>query len=204
MGLLAELRNPEKLDLILSVGIISIYSVPVFWLGQVLVILFSVKLNLFPAQGMEPLMSTSTGIKAIGERIHYLILPGITYGLYEAARFSRIIRTSVKQTVMRGYITTAKLKGLNIREVVMRHVLRNASIPIVSVIGYAFGVAMGGTVLIEYVFSWPGLGMLLIDAITQRDNQTILGVVITIALSVIVINFIVDILHSMLDPRIRL
>jgi peptide/nickel transport system permease protein len=117
------------------------------------------------------------------------------------------MRASVVETLGQGYIITAKAKGLSRRaiiSIIWRHVLRNSSLPVVTIMGYAFGVAMGGAVLIETMFTWPDIGLLLIDAIRARDNQTIVGVVLFISFAVIVMNLIVDLLYCALDPRIRM
>jgi len=113
------------------------------------------------------------------------------------------MRASVVETLGQGYIVTARAKGLTRSAIVRRHVLRNSSLPVVTVMGYAFGVAMGGAVLIETVFSWPGIGLLLIEAIRARDNQVVVGVVLFVSVAVILMNLFVDILYGVLDPRIR-
>jgi peptide/nickel transport system permease protein len=153
---------------------------------------------------MGPLISRTTGFAWLLERARYLALPAATYAIYEATRAAKLMRASVVETLGQGYIITAKAKGLSRRAIIWRHVLRNSSLPVVTVMGYAFGVAMGGAVLIETVFSWPGIGLLLIDAIRARDNQTIVGVVLFISFAVIVMNLIVDLLYCALDPRIRM
>ena len=179
------------------------YAIPGFWLGQLLVILFAMKLNWFPTQGLSPLFSRASGVAFVLERAHYLALPAITYAVYEATRVARLMRASTIETLEAGYIVTARAKGLSRGAIIRGHVLRNSSLPVLTVMGYAFGVAMGGAVLIETVFSWPGVGRLLIEAIRNRDNQVVVGVVMFIALAVIVMNLIVDILYGLLDPRIR-
>ena len=142
-------------------------------------------LGWLPTQGMAPLLSRASGLGWLVERLRYLALPALTFAVHEATRAARIMRASVQETLGQGYIITARAKGLSRNAIIWRHVLRNSSLPVVTVMGYAFGVAMGGAVLIETVFSWPGIGLLLIDAIRARDNQTIVGVVLFISFAVI-------------------
>jgi peptide/nickel transport system permease protein len=118
-------------------------------------------------------------------------------------RIARIMRASVIDTLSQGYIVTARAKGLSRGQIIRSHVLRNSSLPLVTIAGYAFGHALGGAVLLETVFTWPGLGLLLVDAIRLRDNMTVVGVVIFSAIAVVAMNLIVDLLYAMLDPRIR-
>jgi peptide/nickel transport system permease protein len=198
----ATTRNP-RVDHFWTTASLIGYAIPGFWLGQLLVILFAMRLGWLPTQGMAPLVSRAHGVAWVLERLRYLALPAITYAVYEATRVARLMRASVVETLGNGYIVTARAKGLARSAIIRRHVLRNSSLPVLTVMGYAFGVAMGGAVLIETVFSWPGIGLLLIEAIRARDNQVVVGVVLFVSMAVILMNLLVDILYGVLDPRIR-
>lgn len=203
IGLLCATTRNRHVDRFWTTTVLVGYAVPGFWLGQLLVILFAMQLGWFPTQGMSPLISRAHGAAWLLERLRYLALPAVTYAVYEATRVARLMRASVADTLGQGYIVTARAKGLSRGKIIRRHVLRNSSLPVVTVMGYAFGVAMGGAVLIETVFSWPGIGLLLIEAIRVRDNQTVVGVVLFISLAVILMNLLVDLFYGLLDPRIR-
>lgn len=205
IGLLSATSRNRHVDRFWTTVALVGYAIPGFWLGQLMVIVFAMRLGWFPTQGMAPLISHATGPAGfLLERMRYLALPAITYAVYEATRVARLMRASTIETLGAGYIVTARAKGLSRGAIIRGHVLRNSSVPVLTVMGYAFGVAMGGAVLIETVFSWPGIGLLLIEAIRNRDNQVVVGVVLFISVAVIVMNLVVDILYGLLDPRIRI
>ncbi|SDR35398.1 peptide/nickel transport system permease protein [Rhizobiales bacterium GAS191] len=203
VGVISATSRNRHVDRFWTTTTLIAYAIPGFWLGQLLVIVFAMQLGWLPTQGMAPLISRAGGMSWLLERARYLALPAITYAIYEATRVARLMRASVVETLGQGYITTARAKGLSRSAIIGRHVLRNSSLPVVTVMGYAFGVAMGGAVLIETVFSWPGIGLLLVEAIRARDNQVVVGVVLFVSFAVIVMNLIVDLLYCALDPRIR-
>ncbi len=203
VGMVSATTRNKQVDRFWTTATLVGYAIPSFWLGQLLVILFAMQLGWFPTQGMAPLISRATGFAWMLERVRYLALPAIAYAVYEATRVARLMRASVIETLGQGYIVTARAKGLSRHAIIRGHVLRNSSLPVVTVMGYAFGVAMGGAVLIETVFSWPGIGLLLIDAIRARDNQVVVGVVLFVSIAVILMNLVVDLLYGFLDPRIR-
>jgi peptide/nickel transport system permease protein len=203
IGILSGTTRRKNVDRLWTTTTLVAYAVPTFWLGQLLVILFALHLDWFPTQGMGPVISQAEGLDWVGERLRYMALPVLAFAVHEGMRVARIMRASVIDTLGQGYIVTARAKGLTRRAIIWRHILRNSSLPLVTVAGYAFGAALGGTVLLETVFTWPGLGLLLIEAIRMRDNMTVIGIVIFSALAVIVMNFIVDLLYALLDPRIR-
>jgi len=179
------------------------YAMPTFWVGQLLVMAFSIQLGWFPTQGMGPMISRANGLDWVLERATYLALPVLTYTILETTRVARFMRASVSETLEQGYIVTARQKGLSRREIIMGHVVRNSILPVITVMGYSFGTAMGGAVLLETVFSYPGVGSLMVESVRARDTQVIVGVVILIACSVVVMNVLVDLLYAWLDPRIR-
>jgi len=153
------------------------------------ILIFAVQLRWFPASGYEG--------------IRYLVLPAFTLGLILSGILARLIRSSMLEVLNQQYISTARSKGIKEWLVIVKHALRNALIPTVTFIGLQFGTLLGGTVIIEQVFSWPGVGRLLIDAVSQRDFPVIQGAVIYLALIMVLVNLIVDISYSFIDPRIK-
>jgi peptide/nickel transport system permease protein len=164
-------------------------SFPNFWLGIMLIIIFAVNLKWFPSSGYEG--------------FSYLILPSITLGMILSSVLARLVRSSMLEVLNQQYISTARAKGIAEWIVILRHAFRNALIPTVTFLGIQFGSLLGGTVIIEQVFSWPGVGRLIIDAINQRDYPVIQGGVIVLALLMVLVNLIVDISYSVIDPRIK-
>ncbi|MFP4375606.1 MAG: nickel ABC transporter permease [Spirochaetales bacterium] len=164
-------------------------AAPVFWLALMLQLLFAVHLRVLPATGIG--------------RIEHLILPSITLGMASAALMARITRSSVLDVLRQDFITTARSKGVSERMVIYKHALKNALIPVVTVLGLQFGILLGGAVLTETVFAWPGVGRLLVDAILRRDYPVVQGTVMLLALLFVIINLVVDIMYAFLDPRIH-
>ena len=164
-------------------------AAPVFWLALMLQLLFAVQLRVLPATGMGG--------------VEHLILPSITLGMASAALMARITRSSVLDVLRQDYITTARAKGVAERMVIYKHALKNALIPVVTVLGLQFGILLGGAVLTETVFAWPGVGRLLVDAILRRDYPVVQGTVMLLAFLFVMINLVVDIIYAFLDPRIH-
>ena len=189
LGILSALKRNSLLDLIITSLSSLGTAMPSFWLGLMLIIIFSVYLRMLPAFGaLEP--------KAI-------IMPSVTLGVGMAARLSRMTRSAMLEVLNQDYVRTAHSKGLLHKTVVFRHALRNALIPIVTVFGLQLGWLLGGSVVVESVFSWPGLGRLMIDSISVRDNTVVQAGLLFFALSFILINYVIDVLYIMLDPRIK-
>lgn len=203
IGVITGTTRRKGVDQAWTTTTLVLYAVPTFWLGQLLVMLLALKFNWFPTQGMGPLLSQATGLDWVLERAYYMVLPVAAFAIHEGMRVARIMRASVIDTLGQGYIVTARAKGLKRNTIILRHILRNSSLPLVTVAGYAFGAALGGAVLLETVFTWPGLGLLLIEAIRTSDHMTVMGVVIFSALAVVLMNFVVDVLYALIDPRIR-
>ena len=189
LGILSALKRNSLLDL-LSTFLASLgTAMPSFWLGLMLIIIFSVNLRLLPSFGaLEPAA---------------IIMPSVTLGVGMAARLSRLTRSSMLEVLNKDYIRTAYSKGLQSNTVIFRHALRNAMIPIITVFGLQLGWLLGGSVVVESVFSWPGLGRLMIESINVRDITVVQAGLFWFALSFLLINFTVDILYLFLDPRIR-
>ena len=189
LGILSALKRNSLLDLVITSLSSLGTAMPSFWLGLMLIIIFSVYLRMLPAFGaLEP--------KAI-------IMPSVTLGVGMAARLSRMTRSAMLEVLNQDYVRTAHSKGLLHKTVVMRHALRNALIPIVTVFGLQLGWLLGGSVVVESVFSWPGLGRLMIDSISVRDNTVVQAGLLFFALSFILINYVIDVLYIILDPRIK-
>jgi peptide/nickel transport system permease protein len=203
IGVISGTTRNKRLDHLLTSFALVAYAIPTFWFGQLLVLVLAVHLGWFPTQGMGPLVSRAHGLSWLRERAHYIALPALAFAVHEGTRFARIMRASVADTLGQGYIITARAKGLTRWAIIRGHVLRNSSLPLITVAGYVLGSALGGAVLLETVFTWPGLGLLLVQAVRMRDNMTVVGIAIFAALAVIVINLLVDLLYAAIDPRIR-
>jgi len=175
-------------------------STPVFWFGIVLVIIFSVRLHLLPSSGMR----TINMIPSMTDLLRHLIMPAIVLAMPTMAQFSRFVRASVLETLGQDYVRTARAKGLAARVVTYRHVLRNALLPIITIIGLTFPVVVTGAAITESVFGWPGMGRLAVDAAFTRDYPVIMGVTVFVAAAVIVTNLITDLVYIVVDPRVRL
>lgn len=195
-------KRPWVDHLVMSSGVAA-FSVPVFWLAQILLLVFALNLGWFPVAGMTSARSTSTGVDQLVEVARHLALPMVSLALRDIGTTSRIVRTSVKETLGSNHILTAISKGVTRRRIVRRHVVRNAMLPAVTVIGYNFGTVLAGSVLVESVYGWPGLGRLLFDSIMARDNSVIIGIVLMVSVTVVVVNLITDVAYAWLDPRIR-
>lgn len=190
IGVLSAVKRGTSIDFFGRVFSLIGISFPNFWLGIMFIIIFAVHLNWFPASGYG-------GIK-------HLFLPSFTLGLILSGILARLVRSSMLEVLNQQYISTAHSKGLHEWAVIIRHAFRNALIPTITFLGIQFGSLLGGTVIIEQVFSWPGVGRMIIDAINQRDYPVIQGGVIILVLIMVFVNLIVDISYSYLDPRIKI
>ena len=199
LGIASATRRNSLLDRMSTVTSLFGASMPVFWLGIVLMVAFSLWLGWLPASGMY----APYGGGDLRDLTLHLILPTITLGAASMAIVARLTRSSMLEVLGQDYIRTARAKGVIERAVVVRHGLKNALIPIVTVVGVQAGYLLGGAVLTETVFAWPGVGTLMVQGILARDFPLVQGCVLVIALSFVVINLIVDLLYATLDPRIR-
>lgn len=190
VGIISAVYRNSLLDHVARVVALAGASLPSFWLGYLLIIAFSVKLGLLPVAGQG-------GIK-------HLILPSITLGAASTAILMRLMRSALLEVIGEDYIRTAKAKGLALRTVVGRHALKNAMIPVVTVMGMVFGHLLAGAVIVETVFAWPGVGKLAVDAIFNRDYPVIQGFVLLMGAIFVAVNLMVDVLYVWLDPRVRL
>lgn len=197
LGVIAALHRGRFLDSLISSFALLGLSIPGFFLGILLILLFSLKLGLLPPAGYVPLQESLAG------NLRHMILPSVSLGLVLSAAITRIVRSSMLEILGRDYVRTARAKGLAERIVTYRHALRNALIPVVTVIGLQFGSLLGGSIIIEQVFSLPGVGRFALEGINLRDYPVVQGAVIVIAASFIAVNLLVDLIYSLIDPRIR-
>jgi peptide/nickel transport system permease protein len=172
-------------------------AVPTFWLGILLVLFFGLWLRWLPASGFVPFWEEP------GRALRFLILPAFTLGAYVSAVLARFTRAALLETLYQDYVRTARAKGLGERPVIGLHALRNALIPVVTVVGLQFGAFMGGTVITEAIFDYPGLGRMLLQAILTRDYTVVQGTILFVVVAFVVINLLTDITYALLDPRIR-
>jgi len=196
LGVLAAIRRGTWLDTVTFTAAVGVYSMPRFWVGLLLVLIFAVRFPWFPVIGA----GTSGSLLS---HLHHLVLPTLAMALAQAAMLSRVTRGSVLDILDQDFIRTARGKGLTERRVLFRHALRNALLPILTVIGLGFGRLLGGSVVIETVFVRPGLGTLLVEAIRARDYPVVQGTILIFAIGIIAVNIVVDALYPLIDPRIR-
>jgi peptide/nickel transport system permease protein len=191
------------LDNSITIFSLASFAVPVFWLGQMSILIFGFQLNWFPIQGMVNFREGYTGFRYVLDVAYHLCLPVLTLTLYNLALILRLTRGSMLQINGQEFIKVARSKGLSERAILLKHALRNALLPVVTVVGLELRTLIAGAVLTETVFAWPGLGRLTFDAIHARDYPLLMGMFIFICILVIIGNLMADLLYSVLDPRIR-
>ena len=204
LGVLAARFVNRWADGLISVFALLAYATPVFWIGLMLVVLLSVQLEWLPSSGMETVGAGYTGLRRAADIAAHLVMPAVSLTLFYTALYTRLMRASMLEVFNQDYVTTARAKGLSEGRILRRHVLRNAMIPMVTMLGLQVGTLLGGSVLIETVFSWPGLGRLGFEAVLQRDLNLLLGILLLCSLIVVVANIAVDLAYAWLDPRIEL
>lgn len=187
-GIISAVYRNSLLDAVARVFALLGECLPVFWFGILLIILFSVRLPWFPSSGYG-------GIK-------YLILPGVTLGMHSMGVIMRLTRSSMIEVLNNDYIRTANAKGLSGRAVILRHALKNASLPVVTIVGLRVGYLLSGAVLTEFVFAYPGMGRLAVQAIYERDFAVVQAFVVVVGVLIVIVNFLTDLVYSFLDPRI--
>jgi len=202
LGVIAARRVNKWPDTLISTVGLIFYATPSFWFGLMAIVVFSIYLQWLPAGGFEDITQMKTGVARTLDIARHLLLPSLTLGLIFLAIYLRIMRASMLEVLNLDFVRTARAKGLDETKVVVRHVLRNALLPMVTLIGLQAGTMLGGSVVVESVFSLPGLGRLAYESVVQRDLNTLLGIVFVSALLVIVVNFMVDLAYAKLDPRI--
>ncbi len=197
IGIISALKPGSAIDIIATVFSQIGVSIPSFWMGILLIIIFSLNLELLPPSGYTPISEDA------GDWLAHIILPAFTAGFVSASIQTRFIRSAMLDVLSANYVQTARAKGLNERTVILRHALRNALINIVTIIGLQITALFSGIVIVEVVFSWPGLGRLAFNAVEERDYPLLQGAVMVVAIMVTLVNLVVDLLYFLLDPRIE-
>jgi peptide/nickel transport system permease protein len=203
LGVLSSKKPNGLLSQFITVLSMVGFAAPVFWMGIMLVILFASVIPILPVSGMRSVDASGGGVRDVLDVLHHLVLPTVTLGLVYLAQYSRLSRSSMLDVLGSDFIRTARAKGLAERVVMYKHALRNALLPVVTVLGLQFGNVMAGAILVETVFNWPGLGRLAFDSVLRRDYPTILGVLLFSSIVVIVMNILTDLAYRLIDPRIK-
>lgn len=202
LGTLAGVRAGRWSDTLLSVVALLLYAMPVFWLGLMLVLLFSVQLDWLPAFGYATIGVDMPPLRRALDILSHLALPALSLSAVYLAIYTRLMRSSVIEVMHQDFIKTARAKGLTRGRIIAKHILRNAILPVVTVAGMQAGALVGGAVVVETVFAWPGLGRLTYDAVLQRDYPVLLGIFLVMSVLVIVINLLTDAIYRAIDPRV--
>ena len=203
LGLLAAINLNTWKDAVISVFALITYATPLFWVGLMMIVVFSINLRWFPTSGMENIAAFYEGFDRFVDITHHLVLPTITLSLFYLALYTRLMRASMLEQYGQDYVVTARAKGLPERRITFGHVLRNALLPVVTMAGVQVGALIGGSVIVESVFAWPGLGMLAFESLFARDLNLLLGIFLISSVLVVVVNLIVDVIYCFLDPRIE-
>jgi peptide/nickel transport system permease protein len=204
LGIVAAARRGSRIDSSVVVGALVFWSLPTFWTGLILIFIFGAFLNVLPVSGTStPGVDFTSPIDSLADLARHLVLPTITLALVDIGQFVVITRSSLVDVLTEDYILTAKAKGLSRRQVVWRHGVRNALLPVVTTTALYVGLTIGGAIQVETVFSWPGMGALMYDAVLRRDYPILEATFFIFALVVIAANFVSDLLYQVLDPRVR-
>jgi peptide/nickel transport system permease protein len=201
-GVIAARNHGKILDNAISTIALAVYATPMFWGGLMLIVLFSAKLQLLPSSGMNSVGSAYHGLNYLADLLKHLILPAITLAMFYMAIYTRLMRSSMLETLKESYITVARAKGLSEKSIAWRHAVPNAILSVVTLAGVMFGNMLGGSVLIETVFSWPGLGRLMFHSLLERDFPVLLGILFISSILVVIANIVIDVIYCFLDPRI--
>ncbi len=203
LGVIAATRAHGRRDLMINIAALGLHATPSFWLGQLAILALGLWAGWFPVSGMTDARSDASGVGIVFDVAHHLVLPMLVLAATEIAVISRLTRSGILDELSRDYVRTARAKGLSDVAALRRHALRNALIPVVTVIGGRVGHLLAGAVLVEAVFGWPGVGRLLLSSVQARDIPIVLAVLLLIGSMVIVTNVVTDLLYVRLDPRIR-
>lgn len=203
LGTLAAINSGKWSDSAITVVALLAYATPIYWVGLMLILLFSVSLGWLPAFGFETVGAGLTGLDRLGDILAHLVLPVFTLGLFYMAVYARMTRASILEVRDMDFVKTARAKGLRESRIVFGHILRNAILPVITVAGVQGGHLIGGSILVETVFAWPGIGRLAFDAVLQRDYQVLLGIFFVSSVMVIVFNILTDLIYTLVDPRIE-
>lgn len=203
MGALAAARVGKWTDTLITALALVFYATPLFWIALMAILLFSVYLGWLPGFGMVTVGAGHSGLAYIGDIAAHLVLPAVTLGLFYMAVYARMTRASMLEVMEMDYVKTAKAKGVAPGRITRRHVLRNALLPVITLAGIQAGQMIGGAVLTETVFAWPGIGRLMFDALLQRDYNLLLGIFFVSSAMVVLFNLITDLVYTFVDPRIE-
>lgn len=204
LGAFAARKLNRWQDNMISMLTVLAYATPVFWAGLMLIMVFSIKLGWFPTSGMQQVAAFHEGFAKARDIAHHLVLPALTLTMFYLALYARLMRASVLEQFSMDYVVTARAKGLTESQIARRHVLRNAVLPVLTMAGVQVGALLGGAVVVETVFAWPGLGLLAFESLFARDLNLLLGIFFVCTCLVVVVNLVVDVAYSLLDPRIEL
>lgn len=202
-GIVSALKVNTWWDTAVSVFAVLCFAAPSFWLGIMLMILFCVKLGWFPVGGMATIGLDGGFWRQALDILHHLFLPALTLGLFYSASYARVMRASMLEVSSMDHVRTAYAKGLKRSTVVLRHIARNAMLPVVTLFGLQLGAVLGGSIVVEAVFSWPGIGGVLFDSVMSRNYPVVLGILVLSSVVVILANILIDLLYVRLDPRIK-
>jgi peptide/nickel transport system permease protein len=203
LGTLAAMNVGRWSDSAITVLALLSYATPIYWVGLMLILLFSVQLGWLPAFGYESVGAGHEGWDRVVDIARHLVLPVVTLGLFYMAVYARLTRASILEVRDMDFVKTARAKGLSETRIVFKHVLRNAILPVITFAGIQAGHLIGGSILVETVFAWPGIGRLAFDAVLQRDYQVLLGIFFVTSVMVIAFNILTDLVYSLVDPRIE-
>ena len=203
LGSLAARNLNRWQDNMISMLTVLAYATPVFWAGLMLIVVFAIKLGWFPTSGMQQVAAFHEGFARWRDIAHHLVLPALTLTMFYLALYTRLMRASVLEQFSMDYVVTARAKGLTERQIARRHVMRNALMPVVTMAGVQAGAMLGGAVVVETVFAWPGLGLLAYESLFARDLNLLLGIFFVSTCLVVLVNLLVDLAYSLLDPRIE-
>ena len=203
IGLYSGRRPGTILDRIFSTIAYACNSMPSFWLGMMLILVFASNLGWFPTQGMFDVRSNAEGFAKAVDVLHHMVLPVTTLTLIQIPTYFRITKSSVNQIILDDFVTTFRITGMNEKRIFYKFVLKNAILPVITVFGINLAYVITGSTLVETVFSWPGIGVLMYRSITLRDYNVLMGIYLALAISVAVVMILVDVIYAWLDPRIR-
>jgi peptide/nickel transport system permease protein len=202
LGLLAAARAGSWRDTLISILALVSYATPLFWLGLMLIVVFSLKLDWLPTSGMETVAAFHEGWTRAVDIARHLVLPTLTLSPFYMALYVRLMRAAMLEQAGMDYVTTARAKGLSETRITLSHVLRNAVLPVITMAGVQVGSLLGGSIVVESVFAWPGLGLLAFQSLFARDFNLLLGIFFLSACLVVAVNLVVDVVYTLLDPRI--
>jgi len=203
LGVMAAVRRGKLADSLIMSGALLFYATPLFWVSLMAMLVFSIRLDWLPPFGMETIGGGLTGSARAWDVAQHMVLPVVTLGLFFTAIYTRLTRASMLEVASLDFVKTARAKGVPAGQITRRHVLRNAMLPVFTFAGIQAGQILGGAVLTETVFAWPGIGRLMFDALIQRDYPVLLGVFLVTSVLVVLVNLLTDVFYRFVDPRIE-